>query len=175
MIIYLGPRLLSGSSGTPTTRSVVDTALHTGKDLFVAPPPFSGILPKACLTAIRGALHFRSGRHCRHLYPYGRRALPATCCRFCPPKVVAEPSIPRLLRGTNPSLCSGRSVLQLPAAGKIGVCSDFPPFDCSKSDHLARSERIIPHSIRCHLMEDLNQHHTIALLEASFVFEPDAL
>jgi hypothetical protein len=76
----------------------------------------------------------------------GRYPLPV--CRFCPPEVAAESSIPRILRGISPSLRSGRSILQLPAAGKIGACSDFPTRSFLKKgrvDRLARSARSIPH------------------------------
>ena len=49
----------------------VDTALHSGKDLFVAFLPFDKSTP--C-----GALAFRHRRFCSHLLDYSRRALPAT-------------------------------------------------------------------------------------------------
>ena len=41
--------------------------------------------------------------------------------RFCPPEVVAESSTLSISEGSDPSLRSGRSILQLPSAGKIGA------------------------------------------------------
>lgn len=74
------------------------TALHSGKDFAVALPiSLSGFIrPKP------DAAFFRLRRHCSHLYPCGRRALPATllpaeageCSDFphqsCPPQVVCK-------------------------------------------------------------------------------------
>ena len=52
------------------------TALHGGKDLFVALPPCGGHVPR-----IAEPSAFRLWRHCRHLCPRERRALPATLLR----------------------------------------------------------------------------------------------
>ena len=59
------------------------TALHAGKDLFVAPSSFNEILPQNEYR--EGASGFRLWRHCGHLYPCGRRALPATSLPVLPP------------------------------------------------------------------------------------------
>ncbi len=70
---------------------------------------------------------FAHKRLCRHLYPHGRRVLPATCLPILPTGGGCRIEHPESVEGLSPSLRSGRSILQLPAAGKIGACSDFPP------------------------------------------------
>jgi hypothetical protein len=81
----ISPSLRSGRSiyATACGRQNWRTALHAGKDLFVAPPPFGRVLPPF-LQETAGAVGFRLGRHCSHLYPRGRRALPATCLPILP-------------------------------------------------------------------------------------------
>lgn len=99
------------------------TALHAGKDLLVAPPSYDGIIPR------RESSAFRHRRHCRHLYPCGRRALPATHL---------------LAKRLHPFGC--------PDAGHVRTF--LPPHLFSVAgDRLTRSERIIPY-IYMHVFVD---------------------
>src|SRR3989344_2632109 len=94
----------------------MDTALHSGKDFAVSPFDVQRASPKISKT-----------RLCSHLFCLleandRRYLLPS---QSCPPQVVARLRIPNLTRD-NSSLRSEHSILQLPMAGKIGECSDFP-------------------------------------------------
>jgi len=103
-IIYLGALLPTPSSGT--SRFWRDTTLHSSKDLAVSPPA----LPPGLAPSNDGAaVAFASGRLCSHLADCSGRALPATLLPVRLSQSFGE-----------------HSILQLPAAGKIGECSDFP-------------------------------------------------
>ncbi len=109
MTIYLGVLLPTPSCDSSLDYSR-DTILHAGKDLAVSLKHFAMQNVRATKTLFWFNTHitvaifhkmeflpFRFERHCSHLADYSGRALPATF-----------------------------PTLQLPAAGKIGTCSDFP-------------------------------------------------
>lgn len=81
IIIYLVPRLLSGSCGTPA--SSAGSALHPCKDLAVAlrlSYPYGRIEPSSL--GLGSPDSFKSERHCSHLCGYPRRPLAATNADF---------------------------------------------------------------------------------------------
>jgi hypothetical protein len=79
--IYLPTALRRRSSGTSSfSGETDDTALHPGKDFAVSLSRCRELHPDGddISTVADGASAFRLGRHCSHLCPCGRRALPAT-------------------------------------------------------------------------------------------------
>ena len=90
--------------------------MHSGKDFAVSP-----------FDKLRASPKMSKTRLCSHLFCLleandRRYLLPS---QSCPPQVVARLRIPSSTRD-NSSLRSEHSILQLPMAGKIGECSDFP-------------------------------------------------
>lgn len=79
VIIYLGQRLLFGSSGTPLDYAR-GSALHEGKDFAVSPLDFARGKPQTYTRfyPFQDTFSFQLKRHCSHLYSYLRRVLPAT-------------------------------------------------------------------------------------------------
>lgn len=86
--IYLGRKLLCGSSGTLlrlvalARESPKSTALHPGKDLVVALPTLLWELARAAFRRRGRPLSLEKRRLCSHLLDYSGRALPATLLLF---------------------------------------------------------------------------------------------
>jgi len=135
MIIYLDLALLRDSRGTFSDVTSGNTALHSGMDLAVSSSPscpYSEAGPLAWDKVLRNP--FELGRFCSHHSDYSGRVLPATWLPILPTEGGCKNEHPEFCRSV-PRPCSGRSILQLPSAGKIGECSDFPlPISFERSE-----------------------------------------